>query len=235
MASADSFRAVYNPPITLEDDGVIVVARAAGTNDTSSVVFQADDMPYLPVRKAGNRPLDNGDIVGSVPGQETHDLLLTLHNVVGFNDPHWELLNPASLVGEVRLAEALAAARRDILNTVRTVRYVDNHIANCVGNLPNGNCLGDPMATPAAGADWTAWGASPRGNPSAFDFVGGSTTRNDPITSVAKIYGAYVLSAAVGGDTYTRTVQNCTLSPLNCYTNCNCNCLCNCNCTCQCI
>lgn len=229
MASADKFRADFNPPVTLDDDGALVIARSAGPNAIGYPLFQADAMPYLQVRRKGNLPLNPNDIIGSVVPVITHDLLLMLHSPQGVNDPHWELLNPADVASSVDLANA----RRAILDTVRTTTYADSNIANCVSHVPNGNCLGDPLWAPAVGSLWTSWGwPLTRANPSGWDFVGGIQTRDDPITSVAKVYSGYTLTQTVGGDHYGRTAQNCTVAPLNCYTNCNCDCNCNCCNTC---
>jgi len=255
--NADNFRADFLPPIEDLVDGTEVRVRVRSTNTIALPLFQADALPYLEIRKKGSKPLVAGDICGTpaaaaTPGTPAttdafHDILLRLVNAPELTDAHWELVNPANVVTtqdlqafrEGAVAFDIASGMNTVLNTARSVSYVDTQIANCSGNIPNGNCLNDPMWTPQAGQIWANWGfpSLKHANPSAFDFKGGITVTNAAITSVARgTLGLYtVTDSKVRGDVFTRTVQNCTVGPLNCVTNCNCNCDCACNCTCLCL
>jgi hypothetical protein len=118
----------------------------------------------------------------------------------------------------------------DIGELNRSNQYYDDRINNCAGYLPNGNCLGDPQWTPPNGEWWT-WGLgfSP-GNPSGFDFAGGSSVTYQAV-SVGFVYGSYALAAdEIGGAEHRRNYNNCNCGGFNCYSNCNCACDCNCNC-----
>lgn len=121
-----------------------------------------------------------------------------------------------------------------ILNTVRTPVYQDVQGNNCGGTVPNGNCLSNTKWA-APNANWWTWGLGlGYANPSGFDFAGGATTTNSPVSSInTSIFGSYSLyQNQVGHDVYQRSYWNCNCGATNCYTNCNCNCDCNCNCAC---
>lgn len=122
----------------------------------------------------------------------------------------------------------------DIGELNRSSQYYDDRVNNCAGYIPNGNCLGDPQWTPPNG-DWWTWGLgfSP-GNPSGYDFAGGSSVSYQPV-SVGFVHGSYALAAdEIGGAEYRRNYNNCNCGGFNCYSNCNCNCNCACDCNCDC-
>jgi hypothetical protein len=130
----------------------------------------------------------------------------------------------------------------DIGNSVRYTSYTDDRVANCGGYLPTGNCLGNTSYVPPNGNWWT-WGVSGIstslcGNPSGYDFGGGSSSQYYPVNQIALIYASYSLLAdRVRGADYHRNVYACNCNNNgstyytvgNCYTNCNCNCDCNCS------
>ncbi|MFN4282441.1 MAG: hypothetical protein ACK4NA_07360 [Alphaproteobacteria bacterium] len=120
----------------------------------------------------------------------------------------------------------------DIGELNRSNQYYDDRINNCTGYLPGGNCLGDPQWTPPDGNWWT-WGLGfGAGNPSGFDFAGGSSVSYQAV-SVGFVYAGYALAAdEIGGGEYRRNYNNCNCGAFNCYSNCNCNCDCNCDCNC---
>ncbi|MBM3548926.1 MAG: hypothetical protein FJX54_18440 [Alphaproteobacteria bacterium] len=118
----------------------------------------------------------------------------------------------------------------DIGELNRSNQYYDDRANNCTGYLPNGNCFGNAQWTPPNGNWWT-WGLgfSP-GNPSGFDFAGGSSVSYAAV-SVGFVYGGYALAAdEIGGGEYRRPYNNCNCGGFNCYSNCNCNCNCACDC-----
>lgn len=82
---------------------------------------------------------------------------------------------------------------------------------------------------------WTGVTGLVRGNPSGWDFVGGTVTNNDPVTSFnAGLFGAYsLLKREVTHDVQSRIFNNCNCGPTNCYSNCNCACACVCACDCS--
>ena len=122
----------------------------------------------------------------------------------------------------------------DIGELNRNNQHYDDRANNCTGYLPNGNCLGNLQWNPPNGNWWT-WGLGfGPANPSGYDFAGGSSVTNQPV-SVAFIYGSYTLTAdEIGGGEYRRTYNNCNCGGFNCYSNCNCNCNCACDCDCNC-
>jgi len=120
----------------------------------------------------------------------------------------------------------------DIGELNRSNQYYDDRVNNCSGYLPNGNCLGNGLWTPPNG-NWRTWGLGfGPGNPSGFDFAGGSSVTYHPV-SVGFVYAGYNLAAdEIGGGEYRRNFNNCNCGGFNCYSNCNCNCNCDCNCAC---
>ena len=120
----------------------------------------------------------------------------------------------------------------DIGELNRSNQYYDDHINNCSGYIPNGNCLANAQWTPPNGNWWT-WGLGfGPANPSGFDFVGGSSVAYQGV-AVGFVYSGYGLTAdEIGGAEYHRSYNNCNCGGFNCYSNCNCNCDCNCNCNC---
>ena len=122
----------------------------------------------------------------------------------------------------------------DIGELNRSNQYFDDRANNCTGYLPNGNCFGNAQWTPPNGNWWT-WGLGfGPGNPSGFDFAGGSSVSYAAV-SVGFVYGGYALAAdEIGGGEYRRPYNNCNCGGFNCYSNCNCNCACACDCNCAC-
>jgi len=125
----------------------------------------------------------------------------------------------------------------DIGECDRSTQYYDDRASNCNGYLPNGNCAGNSTYTPPNGNWWT-WGVSgvPTGNcgnPSGYDFAGGSSNTLYPVSVSFNYDGYYEAANEIGGSEQRRNYRNCNCGNCvgNCYTNCNCNC--NCNCTCK--
>lgn len=113
----------------------------------------------------------------------------------------------------------------------RSTRSTDTLVANCSGYLPTGNCNSNVNYTPPNGNWWTWTGVTGivRGNPSAYDFAGGSTVVNNAVT-VGFVYTAYTQVAdEIGGIYQNRNYNNCNCGSFNCYSNCNCNCNCACS------
>ncbi len=124
---------------------------------------------------------------------------------------------------------------QDIGEMNRSSQYYDDRAANCNGYVPNGNCQGNSLWTPPNG-NWWEWysaiGQSAWHNSGSFDYAGGATYANNPV-SVGYNYDGYYLAAdEIGGGEYHRNYRNCNCGAFNCVTNCNCNCDCNCNCAC---
>lgn len=122
-----------------------------------------------------------------------------------------------------------------ILHRTREILYLEQQVANCAGTVPNGNCHSNPQwAMP--NANWWSWGLGlAYGNPDHWDFAGGASTSNNPVTQINQpIYGAYsLLRTEVGFDVQRRNWQNCNCGATNCYSNCHCNCNCACaDCNC---
>ena len=123
-----------------------------------------------------------------------------------------------------------------ILHRTRETVYLEQQVANCAGIVPNGNCQGNPDWS-MPNAEWWSWGLGlGYGNPSGFDFAGGSSVTNQPVSQTnQQIYGSYyLLRTEVGFDVQRRDWRNCNCGATNCYSNCNCNCNCACACACDC-
>jgi len=123
----------------------------------------------------------------------------------------------------------------DIGELNRSNQFYDDRINNCRGSFANGNCNGNPQYTPPNTSWWTWTGVTglTRGNPSNYDFGGGTTSVNTPFTS-SYVYDAYYVYAdEIGGSEQHRNYNNCNCGTFNCYTNCNCDCNCDCNCACN--
>lgn len=121
-----------------------------------------------------------------------------------------------------------------ILHRTRETLFLEQQVANCAGTVPNGNCLGDPQWS-MPNANWWSWGLGlTHGNPSNFDFVGGTSTANQPVSQVnQRVNGPFaLLRTEVGFDVQRRDWKNCNCGVTNCFTNCNCNCNCACDCNC---
>ena len=119
----------------------------------------------------------------------------------------------------------------DIGELNRSAQYYDDRANNCRGSFATNNCNGDLKWNPPNTSWWTWTGVTgvSRGNPSGFDFAGGTTSANNPF-SYAYVYDAYYVYAdEIGGTEYHRNYNNCNCGTFNCYTNCNCNCNCACS------
>lgn len=126
------------------------------------------------------------------------------------------------------------ASGADIGEGDRSTQYYDDLATNCNGYMPNGNCAGNPYYTPPNGNWWT-WGISGIpggncGNPSGFDFAGGSSNTLYPVYVAYNYDGYYEAANEIGGSEQRRWYRNCNCGNCigNCYTNCNCNCACTC-------
>lgn len=119
-----------------------------------------------------------------------------------------------------------------ILHRTRETLYLEQQVANCAGTVPNGNCQGNPHWS-MPNANWWSWGLGLGYVNPGYDFAGGSSTTNQPLSQVnQKIYGSYyLLRTEVGFDVQRRDWKNCNCGATNCYANCNCNCNCNCDCS----
>jgi hypothetical protein len=119
-----------------------------------------------------------------------------------------------------------------ILHRTREILYEEQQVANCAGIIPNGNCLSNTSWS-MPNADWWNWGLGLSYVNPGYDFAGGSSTTNQPVSQTnERIYGSYyLLRTEVGFDVQRRDWKNCNCGQTNCYSNCNCNCNCNCDCT----
>lgn len=119
-----------------------------------------------------------------------------------------------------------------ILHSTRETLYEEQQVANCAGIIPNGNCLGNTSWS-MPNANWWSWGLGLAYRNPGYDFAGGSSTTNQPVSQTnERIYGSYyLLRTEVGFDVQRRDWKNCNCGQTNCYSNCNCNCNCNCDCT----
>lgn len=199
-------------------DGAITSAKIAdGTIQTGDLAAQT----VTDIRAGidlSTRVAKTGD---TMTGQLTAPTLVSTGNV-----------RSGATGDNARATGFLIADGTDIGELNRNNQYFDDLANNCTGYLPNGNCLSNLQWTPPDGNWWT-WGLgfSP-GNPSGFDFAGGSSISYSAV-SVGFVYGGYALAAdEIGGGEYRRNYNNCNCGGFNCYSNCNCNCNCDCNCAC---
>jgi hypothetical protein len=117
-----------------------------------------------------------------------------------------------------------------VYNTTGTYENASGTVVNQAINLKkprNGNWW-----------EWSGWGfsgipTSNCANSGAYDYAGGNTEANTPV-SVDNIFSGWTSADELGGTYQSRTVQNCNCGSFNCKTNCNCNCACACACACQC-
>jgi hypothetical protein len=83
--SADAIAAVYQTPVTVLYDGLILGVRVSAANVTATPTFQPDDLPAYTIVKGAGIALDPGDLPGA-----NYEALLRWNA----NNTVWELLNP---------------------------------------------------------------------------------------------------------------------------------------------
>ena len=105
----------------------------------------------------------------------------------------------------------------------------------------DGVTVNQPIDVPAPpNGNWWTWSGlgftgvptGNCGNPSGFDFAGGSSNTLQAVSPYnSNIFGSYQTTEELLGSYQLRTINNCNCGTTgNCYTNCNCNCNCNCDC-----
>jgi len=105
----------------------------------------------------------------------------------------------------------------------------------------DGVTVNQPVDVPAPpNGNWWTWSGlgftgvptGNCGNPSGFDFAGGSSNTLQAVSPYnSNIFGSYETTEELLGSYQLRTINNCNCGTTgNCYTNCNCNCACACDC-----
>ena len=184
-----------------------------------------DGSGNLVVPNAGGNARSLGMVKADGTPIDALDRATTSATVINSGTPYAGYLSSGIAAGASNALDVDA-----VYNTTGTYENASGTVVNQAINLKkprNGNWW-----------EWSGWGfsgipTSNCANSGAYDYAGGNTEANTPV-SVDNIFSGWTSADELGGTYQSRTVQNCNCGSFNCKTNCNCNCACACACACQC-